>query len=274
MERLEAALAKAREMRQSALGAKAPQEVGARPSAAASVDALWASLPDFYLDEERAQRFRITTLKGGKDAGPYDMLRSRTLRAMKEKGWRRLAVTSPDPGCGKTTISMNLAFSLARQKDLRVMLADLDLRRPSLLKALGGTVKSSFWEVLDRRAALEDCAMRYGDNLLVAMNRGPAAHPAELLQSPQTIAVLNEIEAQWRPDIIIFDMSPLLASDDNLGFLGNCDSALLVAASESTTMNNIDLCEKELAGLTNVLGIVLNKCRYQDDSVGYSYGHY
>ena len=274
MERLEAALAKAREMRQSALGAQVPQGENHRSATVGATDALWAALPEFGLDQERAQKFRITALKGGKDAGPYDMLRSRTLRAMKDKGWRRLAITSPDPGCGKTTISMNLAFSLARQKDLRIMLADLDLRRPSLMKALGGSVKSSFWEVLERRADLSDCAMRYGDNLLVAMNRAPALHPAELLQSPQTIAVLNEIEAQWRPDIIIFDMSPLLASDDNLGFLGNCDSALLVTASESTMMNNIDLCEKELASLTNVLGIVLNKCRYQDDSVGYSYGHY
>ncbi len=274
MERLEAALAKAREMRQSALGPQPTTGRDTQSGPALGADVLWHSLPEFHLDEERTQKFRITALKGGKDAGPYDMLRSRTLRAMKEKVWRRLAVTSPDPGCGKTTISMNLAFSLARQKDLRVMLVDLDLRRPSLLKALGGSVKSSFWEVLERRAEFADCAMRYGDNLLVAMNRGPALHPAELLQSPQTIAVLHEIEAQWRPDIMIFDMSPLLASDDNLGFLGNCDSALLVTASESTTMNNIDLCEKELASLTNVLGIVLNKCRYQDDSVGYNYGHY
>lgn len=274
MERLEAALAKAREMRQSALGTSTAQDGPARQISAVALDGQWTALPEFAIDEERAQKYRITTLKGGKDAGPYDMLRSRTLRAMKEKGWRRLAITSPDPGCGKTTISMNLAFSLARQKDLRVMLVDLDLRRPSLLKALGGSVKSSFWEVLERRADFADCSMRYGENLLVAMNRGPAQHPAELLQAPQTIAVLNEIEAQWRPDIMIFDMSPLLASDDNLGFLGNCDSALLVTASESTTMSNIDLCEKELASLTNVLGIVLNKCRYQDDSVGYSYGHY
>lgn len=274
MERLEAALAKAREMRQSALGVKPADGGSGGAVAAGAVDTLWTSLPEFQVDDERAHKFRISALKAGKDAGPYDMLRSRTLRAMKEKGWRRLAITSPDPGCGKTTISMNLAFSLARQKDLRIMLADLDLRRPSLLKALGGSVRASFWEVLERRADLSDCSMRHGENLLVAMNTSPAPHPAELLQSPQTIAVLSEIEAQWRPDILIFDMSPLLASDDNLGFLGNCDSALLIAASESTTMSNIDLCEKELASLTNVLGIVLNKCRYQDESIGYNYGHY
>jgi BioD-like phosphotransacetylase family protein len=66
----------------------------------------------------------------------------------------------------------------------------------------------------------------------------------------------------------------MLASDDNVGFLGNVDCALLIAAAESTTLSNIDLCEKELAQLTNVLGVVLNKCRYPDDSVGYAYGSY
>jgi protein-tyrosine kinase len=272
MERLEAALAKAREMRQTTIrtGADLPSGAAARPEQTSA----WSTLTEFTLDPERAQRYRISALSGGKDAGPYDILRGRALRQMKEKGWRRLAITSPDAGCGKTTIAMNLAFSMARQKDLRVMLVDLDLRRPAVHKALGQSVKSSFWEVLGRTAAFEDCAMRYDSNLIVAMNNQPALQPAELLQSAQTIAVLQEIEARWRPDVVIFDLSPLLAGDDNLGFLGNCDSALLIAASESTTMNNIDTSEKELASLTHVMGVVLNKCRYVDESVGYSYSSY
>lgn len=275
MERLEAALAKARQMRQAAMDVSGERaEPAAKVSAAPRADADWASLPEFRLDAERAQRFRITALTGGKDAGPYDMLRARTLRQMKEKNWTRLAITSPEAGCGKTTISMNLAFSLARQKELRVMLVDLDLRRPALHKALGQSVKSSFWEVLERSAPFEDSARRFGNNLLVAMNNGPARHPAELLQSTRTIEVLQEIETRWKPDIVIFDMSPLLASDDNLAFLGNVDCALLIPAAESTTMPNIDISEKELASLTNVLGVVLNKCRYADETAGYNYGTY
>ncbi len=113
-----------------------------------------------------------------------------------------------------------------------------------------------------------------GANLVLAMNAAPARHPAELLQSAATRETLDAIERRWQPDIMLFDMSPMLASDDNVGFLGNVDCALLIAAAESTTLSNIDLCEKELAQLTNVLGVVLNKCRYPDDSVGYAYGSY
>ncbi len=272
MERLEAALAKARELRQTAL--RTPDTPRAKPEHKAQLAQDWTSLPLVDLTPERARRNRITALSAGKDAVPYDLLRARTLRQMKEKSWTRLAITSPDAGCGKTTVSLNLALSLSRQTDLKVMVIDLDLRRPSLHKAIGHTVGRSVWEVLDRKAEFTEAAVRLADNLVVALNNGPARHSAELLQSVRTSEVIDEIEERWRPDIMIFDLSPLLASDDNVGFLGNVDCAILVTASESTKMGNIDVCEKELAQLTNVLGLVLNKCRYADDSVGYSYGTY
>lgn len=271
MERLEAALAKAREQRKTRQSADIPAGVATpvRP-----LDADWSALPAITIPAERAQKNRISAIVAGRDAAPYDMLRSRTIRAMKDKSWSRLAVTSPDAGCGKTTVSLNLALSMARQKDLRVMLIDLDLRRPSLHKVLGQTVKHSFWEVLERKVPLTEVTRTINDNLIVAMNATAARNPAELLQNAMTSDVLNEIEKTWQPDVMIFDMSPMLASDDNVGFLGNVDCALLITAAESTRLSNIDVCEKELAQLTNVLGVVLNKCRYADDSVGYSYGNY
>ncbi|SPH24100.1 Putative tyrosine-protein kinase YveL [Defluviimonas aquaemixtae] len=274
MEKLEAALAKAREMRKSALGP--PDGTGDRvamPRGAEPV-IVWAALPEIALSPGKARSSRITALSGGKDATPYDMLRSRTIRIMKDKGWSRLAITSPGAACGKTTIALNLALSLSRQKDLKVMLIDLDLRRPGLHRQLGQTPTHSFHDVLDGDVAFEQAAMRIGDNLIIAMNKAASRHPAELLQSTATRTVLDEIERRWQPDIMLFDMSPMLASDDNVGFLGNVDCALLVAAAESTTLPNIDVCEKELAQLTNVLGLVLNKCRYADESVGYTYSSY
>lgn len=273
MEKLEAALAKAREMRRAALGA--PEVVRQKASAAGEpAPNVWTTLPEVTLPPAKAMRNRITALAGNKDATPYDMLRSRTIRLMKEKGWTRLAITSPGAGCGKTTVAINLALSLSRQKDLKVMLIDLDLRRPALHKIIGHVPARSMHEVLDGSLSFEEVAVRMGQNLILAMNASPARHPAELLQSAVTREVLDAIERRWQPDIMLFDMSPMLATDDNVGFLGNVDCALLVAAAESTTLANIDLCEKELAQLTNVLGIVLNKCRYPDDTIGYSYGQY
>jgi protein-tyrosine kinase len=273
MEKLEAALAKARELRKSAL-VGSPVEPREKVVLKATPTTDWVSLPEIKITPDKARRNRITVLSGGKDAAPYDMLRSRTIRQMKDKAWSRLAITSPGAACGKTTIAINLALSLSRQKDLKVMLFDLDVRRPTIHKQLDLSPKHSFHEVLEGKVAFEDLAVRFGDNLIIAMNRSPSRHPAELLQAAATRDALNEIERRWQPDIMIFDMSPMLASDDNVGFLGNVDCALLIAAAESTTLGNIDICEKELAQLTNVLGIALNKCRYADDSIGYGYASY
>lgn len=273
MEKLEAALEKARQARRIAqIGT---DEVSSGPRMVRNaLPETWTSLPEVTISPQHARNARVAALLGGKDATPYDMLRSRTIRLMRENNWRRLAVTSPNAACGKTTVSLNLALSLARQRDLKVLLVDMDLRRPALSKVVGHRPAKSLHEVLSGTAAFSEVATRYGENLIIAMNNSAARHPAELLHSEQSRVALAEIEAKWRPDITIFDMSPMLASDDNVGFLGNVDAALLVAAAESTTLANIDICEKELAQLTHVLGVVLNKCRYTDNSAGYGYEAY
>jgi Mrp family chromosome partitioning ATPase len=273
MEKLEAALAKAREARKAAQAA-APVMPGPAVTPASAGVADWAALDEVAISPERARDNRIAALIGGKEATPYDMLRSRAFRMMKDAGWRRIAITSPNAACGKTTVALNLALSLARQKDLRVMLIDVDLRRPALHKLIGHRPRRSFHEFLAGQAEFAETAVRIGGNLVVALNDASARDPAELLHSARSREVLSGIEARWRPDVLIFDMSPMLASDDNVGFLGNVDCALLVAAAESTTLPNIDVCEKELAQLTNVLGVVLNKCRYSDSSAGYGYEPY
>ncbi|WP_284164864.1 CpsD/CapB family tyrosine-protein kinase [Frigidibacter sp. SD6-1] len=277
MEKLEAALAKAREARKSSLGdeevaPRAPRQAGTQQAPRGAAD--WSALPELSITVEQARGSRLASLLGGKEATPYDMLRSRTIRLMKDAGWRRLAVTSPNAACGKTTVSLNLALSLARQRDLRVMLIDLDLRRPALHKLIGYQPARSFHEVLEEKANVAEACVRVGTNLIIAMNATPSRHPAEVLHSDRSREVLKAVEAAWQPDIMIFDMSPMLASDDNVGFLGNVDCSLLVVAAESTTLPNIDVCEKELAQLTNVLGVVLNKCRYEDPSAGYGYEAY
>ena len=79
------------------------------------------------------------------------------------------------------------------------------------------------------------------------------------------------IEEAYQPDLVLFDLPPLLSSDDTLGFISNIDCALIVAMAERTTAQNIDLCESELAAHSNVAGIVLNRCRYASGQYGYGY---
>lgn len=275
MERLEAALEKARASRQAAIHT-APERQTKRGKVTRTNDVaeLWHNLREIKVTSHTARKNRITSLFGPRTSGAHDVLRSRVLRLMQENGWKTVAITSPNPACGKTTVSTNLAFSMARQSDLKVMVLDLDLRRPSMHEILGQKPKNSFHEVLEGKIRAEDQLVRVGDNLIFGLNARSAARPSELLQAKLTRDRLHQLQEAYRPDITIFDLPPMLASDDNIGFLPNVDCGILVNAAESTTIKQLDNCEKELAELTNVLGVVLNKCRFNDGNGTYDGEYY
>lgn len=288
MEKIQSAIAKARAERQglppspaSAAGkaqgtprpvAGSPRHVAAAGTSEDSVQAAWKALPVLKYNAKSMKRSRIVTLEGGKNGTAIDMMRTRVLQQMRDNGWRRLAITSPTAACGKSTVAMNLAFSLQRQPDLRTLLLELDLRRPALAKMMGLSSESSFASVLDGTGSFDQHAMRYGANLAVATNTRPWRDPAELLASRHIPAALEGIEEAYAPDLMIFDMPPMLSTDDMMAFARHVDCVLLVAGAESTSIKEVDICEQELASQTNVMGVILNKCRYMGPE--YSYGDY
>ena len=277
MERLEAALEKARASRQAAIETAPTSRTASkskRTARSGDVAELWHKLREIKVSTHAARKNRITSLFGPRASGAHDVLRSRVLRLMHENAWKTLAITSPNPACGKTTVATNLAFSMARQSDLKVLVLDLDLRRPAMHEVLGQKPKNSFHEVLEGKIRAEDQLVRVGDNLIFGLNARNASRPSELLQSKLTRDRLHQLQQDYRPDIVIFDLPPMLSSDDNIGFLPNVDCGILVNAAESTTIQQLDTCEKELAELTNVLGVVLNKCRFNDGNGSYDGEYY
>ena len=206
---------------------------------------------------------------GQEMSAPYDVLRTRVLRAMIDQKWTRLGITSPNKACGKSTVSLNLALSLARQPELRIVLMDFDLRRPALARLLDFAQAEDMSTLLTGATRFEDHAFRIGQNLAVCPNRKGTRNSAELLQSSRTGEVLEQIETRWQPDLVLFDMPPMRGNDDSLAFLGRIDCALLVAAAGTTSLSQIESAEKEISTITNVLGTVLNKCRYLEASESY-----
>jgi len=192
------------------------------------------------------------------------MLRTKILQQMRAQGWKRLAITSPGKDCGKSTVALNLAFSLSKQAEVHTIVGEMDMRRPTLAKALGLSGGGSFAAVLEGKANFADVAMRARPNLAFAVNYGQVRNPSELLQSSTIEPALEQIEARYQPDLTIFDMPPMLQTDDTLAFMDVVDCVLLVAAAESTSLAEIDVCERDLAAQTSVIGVLLNKCRYMD----------
>jgi len=276
MERLQAALEKARASRRNVQEqtGSAPAGAGGPLKRSAETAEMWHNLIEIKVSASTARRTRITALNTGPGSGPYDLLRSRVLRLMQENDWSSVAISSPNPSCGKTTVCANLAFSLARQSDLKIMVLDLDLRRPALQLVLNHKPSNSLHEVLEGKVRAEDNLLRYGENLIFGLNTRAAKRPSEMLQSKLTREKLDQLRATYKPDLVIYDLPPMLATDDNIGFLPNVDCGILVNAAESTTINQLDTCEKEMAELTNVLGVVLNKCRFNDDDAAYDGEYY
>jgi Mrp family chromosome partitioning ATPase len=279
MERLQTAIEKARAQRGSRTSRKPvsarPGAPEAQPEADPELQARWDALAEIRLNRDRLHRNRLIAFEGGQESAPYDMLRTKMLQQAKQHGWRRVALVSPHSSCGKSTAAANLAFSLSRQRNLRSLVFDLDLRRAGLTRLLGQSSSCGMAEVLEGEANFADHALRFGPNIAFGFNNGTKVHtPSEILQNPRTKEVLDEIEATYAPDVMLFDMPPLMASDDNFGFLHNVDCALIMVAAERTGMSQIDVAERQIAELTNVMGIVLNKCRYTNGVYGNEYDYY
>jgi|TARA_R110002020_G_scaffold47754_5_gene136226 protein-tyrosine kinase len=283
MEKIQSALAKARAERNAkgpvpakpapdAPVVRTPAATPQRTEALSGSTEAWQALPKLAFKPKLMKKHRIVALDGGREAAGIDMMRTRVLQQMRANGWRRLAITSPTAECGKSTVAVNLAMSLQRQSDLKTILMELDLRRPALTKILGVEGEMSFAHVLDGTQDFADNALRYGPNLAVSANHRAWRDAAELLGGANIPEILSDIEAAYAPDVMLFDMPPMLINDDVMAFVRHVDCVLLVAGAETTSIKQIDICEQDLASQTNVMGVVLNKCRYMGPD--YDYGAY
>ncbi|MGO4706478.1 CpsD/CapB family tyrosine-protein kinase [Microvirga sp. 2MCAF38] len=263
MDRIQAAIEKT----EKEIALVAFPEVGPPPPAN---DASWTKLSHVNLDRKRVAHGRVVTIDRTDKANfTFDILRTKILKTMRQNNWTSVAITSPTPGCGKTVVSLNLAFSLANLKDCRTVLVDLDLRRPRVGSVLGLEKVYSMERFLKGESALEDTFVRCGENIAVGANSYPVSYTAELLQSPKTPSILTGLKDKLQPNILLFDLPPMLVNDDVLAFLPNVDCVILVVAAEASTLSEVDVCERTLSQETNVLGVVLNKCEYGPEKYGY-----
>lgn len=274
MEKIQSAIAKARAQRdgrtETSAARGAPETMAPEPSGPAPSSA-WDDLPSADVSLRRLRAQRIVTLDRNREAGEFDKLRTRMLQEMHANNWRRVAITSPGPSSGKSTIVLNLAFSLSRQTNSRTIICETDLRRPSLKKICGLTTDRDVVEIINGNAPFGEHLSRLRPNLAIGVAQSPATMPAELLQDPKLSMILSDIEAAYDPTLMMFDMPPFQVSDDMMAFADKVDCVMIVAAAERTKMADLDLCEREISNVTNVLGIVLNKSRYGASENSYDY---
>ncbi|MFN3253141.1 CpsD/CapB family tyrosine-protein kinase [Roseibium album] len=219
------------------------------------------TLRQVEIDQKHLEKTRIVS-KSMDDPNhiAFNLLRTRVRKAMSDNKWTSLAITSPTAGCGKTMVTLNLAFSLSRNPGLKTVVVDLDLKRPSVAPTLKVEPDRSIAQYLLGKAEAKDCFVQVDPNLVLGLNSGHTPASSELLQAPKMLELFEFIETKLQPEVILFDLPPMQSSDDALGFLPRVDTSLLVVAAGTTTTAEVDECELQISELDKLLGIVLNKC--------------
>ena len=170
---------------------------------------------------------------------------------------KTFVLTGCEPMVGTTTISINVAISLA-MSGLKTILIDGDLRKDGKYKRLSDTVEQGLSDVLRGNLDLASaiCATNY--QTLDYLPSGTADdNPVGILYSPNLNKVIASLSGYY--DFVIFDLPSANAAIDSNILASKVDAVVLVAKQHSTTTMQIKNAKKELDKIAaNLVGIVFN----------------
>jgi len=209
---------------------------------------------------------------GSGEKSAYNVLRTRVLQRLRTNNWHKLAISSAGPSDGKTLTAINLGISMAREGHQRVVLVDFDLQRPSIATYLG--VKDAEYYLdhyISGDAKPENILYSTSiENFWVIPNNRSVQNSSEILASDEITKLVSWLESIDSNCVILFDLPPLLISDDVLAISPLIDTLLLVLAEGRTTreaaINTRELIEDHKIDL---MGTVLNKS--SDRTATYKY---
>jgi exopolysaccharide/PEP-CTERM locus tyrosine autokinase len=190
-----------------------------------------------------------------------------------------ILVTSSLPGEGKTFTAINLALSIANERDRQVLLIDADVARPSISRVLGIKSGPGLVDYLDGQD------ISFSDVILSTNMPGfrvvPAGklhkHSTELLSSNKMALLAEELSTRYSDRMIIFDSPPLLAATQGDILAKLVGQVVLVVEAERTMQSMVMESVEKLASCDVVLA-VFNKANRTSDidyyRYGYGYGQY
>jgi protein-tyrosine kinase len=201
----------------------------------------------------------------------FRTLRSRLSQIAATRPLKRVLVTSSVPAEGKTTVAANLAHSIMRQPDRRVLLIDADLRSSRMHELFGVPNGPGLTDYLrgeaDKYAVIQNGGK---GNLCFIPGGSEASNPSELLLSDRMKKLLDIVTPVF--DWIILDSPPALAVHDASILADLCDGVLFVVKAGATAHELAEKASSEFLK-KNLLGVVLNRAE-QDASYGGYYSGY
>lgn len=190
------------------------------------------------------------------------------------KNGNLILVTSSVPGEGKTFTSVNLALSIAQEKDKTVLLVDCDVARQGVSRMLGIDKLDGLVDVLEGHAqSIGDVLLQpdiHNLRLLAAGKRDE--YVTELLASDRMAELVNELISRYDDRVIIFDGPPLLATPETQILAGLVGQVVFVVETGKTSQSLVEDALR-LIPEEKATGIVMNKNEGMIGRIGYSYGY-
>jgi len=209
-------------------------------------------------------------------AGDFRVIKRQLLVNVSEAATRNanlIMVTSALPNEGKTFVAINLALSMAKEVDRRILLVDADVARPSLLPRLGLPPAPGLLDVLaDPSVRLPDVILRTNVDKLTLLPAGePREHATEMLASDSMSRLLNELSSHYPDRVIVFDAPPLLPSTESRVLATRMGQVILVVEAKHTPKKAVEQALATVESCPMVLPL-LNKATRSE--VGAYYGYY
>ena len=189
-----------------------------------------------------------------------------------DKEMKSILVTSAAPGDGKSTTSCNLAIVFAQQGK-RVLLVDVDLRKPTIHKKFCIHNRIGLSSVLTKKHEAVDAIIDTSVKNLSVLTSGPIPpNPAELLTSKAMENLLDMLKQEF--DVVILDSPPVLAVADAQILSKHTDGVILVVSSGKTETEQGKKAKQLLVSANApLLGVVLNNKKQEKNDYYYYYGH-
>lgn len=203
----------------------------------------------------------------------YNALRGALLHASTHGLPRTLLVTSSQPGEGKSTSAQAIAVGLARLGK-RVVLVDVDLRRPALHLLLDVRNDVGLSDVLTRHAPLEAAVQHLATRGFALLPSGPhAPSPTELLASAGMADTIAALVARF--DVVVLDAPPVLGLADAPMLAAQAEATLFVVEANRPSHGATKAALRRLRGAdAGLLGAVLSKFDPRRAGLGRGYyGH-
>jgi len=184
---------------------------------------------------------------------------------------KKILFTSAGPGEGKSSTAANLAIALA-QNDKKVLLVDLDLRKP-VQHQIFGLAKQGLTNILIDRKPWEEVVQATTIPNLSVITSGPIPpNPAELLDSQPMQQLLEEFSKNV--DFLILDAPPIIPVTDAAILAAKVDGVILVLNARSTRPEMAQQAKEQLLKAQGkILGVILNQIEVDLKNSAYYYYH-